>query len=340
MGDKVYFGTQSVSNSSLGWFRTSPKYFIKRLFGEIEEEKKQWLEFGKQLHMAVLEPERFKANYVYLEYTVPSGEQQKNFCIDFVTYKQSQLTKKVPNKKVYTWAYKQNYSIKNKSENKIEEEAQNLHQKLKKYISYLELSSKYKDVLAKSKWDSIQEAVKTIKKHKIAKKLLFDEKHDLFGDDDDVIKDNELAIYWEFPIDINGENMKCKSRLDRLTIDHKNKVIKLMDLKKTKSLKNFKESFEDLEYNRQLAFYWLAVHFMFKHSFPEYDINDYSKETYIIAVQVNQLTECKVFEISEYDLNRGMLEIEKLMVEISWHLVNDKWDYSKEYYLGDGVEKL
>jgi len=41
MGDKIYFGTQSVSNSSLGWFITSPKYFIKKLTGEVEEETHQ-----------------------------------------------------------------------------------------------------------------------------------------------------------------------------------------------------------------------------------------------------------------------------------------------------------
>jgi len=134
--------------------------------------------------------------------------------------------------------------------------------------------------------------------------------------------------------------MKFNSRLDRLIIDHKNKVIKLIDLKKTKSLRNFRKSFEDLEYNRQLAFYWMAVHFMFTHSFPEYNIDEYKKETYIVAIQVNQLIECKVFEISEEDLHNGTMEIEKLMIEISWHLVNDKWDYSKQYYIGNGIEKL
>ena len=70
------------------------------------------------------------------------------------------------------------------------------------------------------------------------------------------------------------------------------------------------------------------------------DINEFSKETYIIAISKLQPLEIRVFEVTDEPLNEGLDEIANLFDEIKWHQDNDKWDHSRRYYEGHLTEKL
>ena len=134
--------------------------------------------------------------------------------------------------------------------------------------------------------------------------------------------------------------MESKFMIDRILIDHKHKKISLVDLKTTSHLSEFKDKFIEYKYYRQMAFYWMAIFWYFKHNLPEKNISDYVKETFIVAIGTKDPIEIKVFEIQESTLNAGLLEIDPLMRQLEWHFKEDKWDYTKAYYEGQTTEKI
>jgi hypothetical protein len=79
MEEKQYYKEKRISSSSLKYFDQSPLTFKRFLDQEIEQEEKSYLTKGKQIHMAILEPELFRKNYTHLKFETPKSEQQKQF---------------------------------------------------------------------------------------------------------------------------------------------------------------------------------------------------------------------------------------------------------------------
>lgn len=319
-----YYTIPFVSASSLHWFGDSPKFFRMKQYKLLEEETASYMELGKQIHMKILEPKEFDKNYTHLTYNIPSSEKQKEFCNSYLTNK-GKATERILS------AYKSTYSTSGMSDKKIEENAVELKKKLASYIKYLQKSTVYKDVLTKNKWGVINDAKKAVETHKKANNLLFRFK-DINTELTSVLNENEYPIHWKF------KSIDCKSLLDRLVIDHDNKLIQLIDVKTTFSLAKFTESYETLKIYRQLAFYWLAVGYLLKNN--NYNIEDYKKETYIVAAQTKPPIQCRVFDIQESSLSKGLDEINNILPAIEWHTINNKWDYSQDYYKGTHVEYI
>lgn len=328
MKEKEYFKVPYISNSALSWFKISPLYCFKRMQGEIEDEQKSYFTTGKQIHMALLEPERFKKIYTVLDAETPRSGAQKSFCDTYL----SQIRLGVDEKEASLIAFEENYSAKNKSENAIAKDIDKLLNNLEEYISYLKAKEEYVEVLNKSKFELIQSVISTVKKHKKANTLFDNTFKDVIANNTEIF--NELIVFWDYPKLVNEEPIKCKSMIDRLIIDHDNKKITLIDFKTSSKLGKFKEEFELFEYYRQLSFYWMAIN----SHFSKY--TDYEKETYIVVCSTVEPHECKVLNISDEYLNEGTKEIVRLMDEISWHYFTGHWDHSKEYYEGDGTETL
>lgn len=83
-----------------------------------------------------------------------------------------------------------------------------------------------------------------------------------------------------------------------------------------------------------LQFYWY-----FKNEL-KLDLEEYTRETYIIAVQSHDGYEVKVFNIENQYIEAKVCVIEDAIKRIAWHKDNDLWDHIKEYYEGDGAELL
>jgi hypothetical protein len=224
-------------------------------------------------------------------------------------------------------AYEFAYTVKNKSDKKIEEDANKVFLVLEEYITYLVKSKDYRDILPESKWNLIHDLSASALSHKKGFELLINDREAEMNSDIEYF--NEKIIMWKYP---NG--LKCKSMLDRFIIDHKNKVIKLVDLKTSFDVGDFQEHFKTFEYHRQLAFYWMAI----EREFPQY--KKYTRETYIIALQTKDLPECRVFSIDQVQIDKGNREIYKIMTDLEWHFKKDSWQYHREYYIGDGAEKI
>lgn len=315
MTEKEYYSEKRVSSSSLKWFEVSPLFFRKMLDKEIEQETKRYFEIGKKIHMKILEPNEFDKNYIYLEYDTPKSEQQRKFCEDYIT---SRGTSEIRASN----AYKQNYSADKISEEKLAEKANDLKKQLSRYITYLKKRSEYKDILTYTDNNLINECDKLAHEHIAASNLLFIT--DPFANIEEF---NEQVVFFDWM------GVQCKSMLDRVVIDHTNKVIKLIDLKTTINLGDFKHSFEEFNYYRQMAFYWGAILSNWKYP-------DYIHETYIIGFQKGDLPECRVMKISEEWLNKGLNEIEEILPKIKWHFDTNQWEHRKEYYENNGIELL
>lgn len=318
---KDYYEIEAVSNSSLSWFEQSPLYFKKLLNKEIEQEDHKYYERGTQIHMFLLEPDKFDKNYTHLDYDTPKTEQQKTFC------------KKVSDAKpkdqdAHIHIYKETYSSKNKSDDKIREEATSLISKYEPYIKYLKKSKQYKEVLNESTWTMLQSIKAEVLKHDAAAGLL------------GLIKDplSEAEGHSEYKIEFKDINtdLNCKALIDRLIIDKKNKEITLIDIKSTSTFKDFKDKVREYRYDRQLAFYWRAIFHQFKDTIDE----EYKFKTYIIAINTKELVEVKVFDIPEKILHEADDEINRLMLRLAWHYENDTWEHVREYYGNKGIEKL
>jgi len=328
MTEKEYYSEKRVSSSSLKWFELSPLFFKKMLDKEIEQETKRYFEIGKKIHMKILEPDEFTKNYIYLEYDTPKSENQRKFCEDYITHRSKKADERL------LFAYKNNYTADKITEEKILEKATELKKGLSKYITYLKKRSEVKDILTYTDNKLIEDLSTITKQHVAANRLLY------LTDED---KMNNIEEYNEKIIFFELLGVKCKSMLDRLIVDTKNAVITLVDIKTVAgtqdyNLGNYRETFENFKYYRQMAFYWAAIYSWVKEM--GIDITPYKKETYIIGLQKGELPECRVFSIDENWLSKGLDEIESLLPQIKWHYDNDQWSHRKEYYDNNGVERL
>lgn len=324
--EKDYFKIKAVSSHSLSYFEESPLTFRKLLDDELEKEDKSYLDFGRQVHMRILEPQKFKDSYTVLNYEVPKSEQQKLFCSTYVEFS------KLHREDRLVHAYNTAYSTKGKSNDKILQEATDLYEKMKDYLTYLTKAKKYKEVLSFAKKARIDNCYNKSREHKLANQLLFDAEIP----DNGIMTYNELEIQWDHPI---YTKIPCKSMIDRLIIDTNNKIIKLVDIKTTASIKTFKDSIYDFNYHRQMAFYTLAIYWYIK-NILKLEVEGYTFEVYIVAIKHSPHQEVRVIQIENAMLNEGLTEIEILMSNIAWHFEHELWDYSKKYYEGNGLDKL
>lgn len=307
-----YFSLPYVSSTSLHWFENHPSYFKKMIDNELEESKKRYQYIGDQIHMFFLEKEAFNNKYVFLDYTSPSTEQQKIFCHSYI--ESDNLIE----------AYKKAYSVKNKSEKKIIEEATKLKDKFNDYIENIKISSQDKLVLTSSMNSLLSALDNSIQNHQLANKLLNNNTLEAY---------NEKALFFK-PKDFN---IQCKSKIDRYIIDKENKVIKLVDLKTTANIYEFEESIFKFNYKRQLAFYWLALINYYLEE--KTNITDYTFETYIIALNKDiAMPIVKVIKFRETDILSYLDEIQDLFRQIEWHYENDKWEQTKYHYEHNGID--
>ena len=313
-----------ISNSNIGWFlKKGPLYLKNMLDGKAEGLKASFLEKGTMIHEYILQPEEFWKDYIILDFEVPKVKQQKDFCEAYA----SSLELLEDEKKIK--AYKSSYNNSKPWQTTLKE-ATELCNKYSQYIEYLKVKDN-KKVISFADLNMLKKIKENIENHKKANELLY-----TVPDTFEV--HNEFHINWEYPNASKLGDFPCKSLLDRVMIDHTNKKIVLIDLKTTADVYDFRHSIESFDYCRQLAFYWLAIHWYFKNEL-NLNIEDYEYETYIIAIQSHDGNSVKVFKFTPEAIESRLNIIQKAITEIAWHKENNLWEHSKSYYEGDGTEE-
>jgi hypothetical protein len=319
-----YLDSSRISNSALGWFKKSPKYYRDRLDGKIPGESSKAMENGTAVHMYILQPEEFKKEYKVLNFESPSSPNQKKFCLDYINSKATTAKLKALE------AFKSNYSATGKKDDEMALKGLEIALKLKDYIKWIRYSNGNVKTLTWSELNSLKLIKESVLLHKKAKELLLTN-----DNSESKVSFSEFHINWEFVTE-NKIKLNCKSLIDRIKIDHEAKTVYLIDIKTTGSISDFKKSFNEYDYGRQMAFYWYAICWYFDNVL-KIDISEYKQSTYIVAIE-SRNKEVKVLEVPESILIEKSKEIKSIISQIEWHEKHNLWEFSKEYYENDGVE--
>ena len=341
-----------ISNSNIGWFlQKGPAYLHKMLTDPPPEEKNPVLERGSLIHMYILQPEEFLKTYVVWDKSRPTSAQQEKFCQALANTIEIE-----PNKAILS-AYKEAYSTAGKSEDKMLSEGLKIASTLKDYIDFLKAND---GRIMITPWDvkMLEKIKQNIQSHKLACKIIWPlgkykvgpELVGYHGDGIDTNAYHEFHINWEYSISYKvdiGQNetekglykVKCKSLLDGLTLDFKNKKAIIYDLKTTQKLWHFEDSINQYDYLRQLCYYKQAVLWYLENEHKE-DPLTWDFEFYIIGIDTTGSYEIRTFYIDEYAVNSRLSVIHDTLDKIAWHQSTGKWDHSREYYEGNGSETL
>lgn len=330
-----------LSNSNIGWFlNKGPAFLHKMLTGDVPEEKNPVLERGTMIHEYILQPQEFQKDYVVWDKSRPTSAQQEKFCQALASSLEIE-----PNRAILS-AYKEAYSTAGKSDDKMLSEGLKIASTLKDYIDFLKEND---GRIMISHWDyKMLEKIKyNILSHKLAWKIIGGGqdywKHPEKGIEqtDNVKHYHEFHINWECTGSFN-RIIKCKSLLDGLTLDFKNKKVIIYDLKTTQKLWHFEESMNTYDYLRQLAYYAMAVRWYLVNEcgVSEQEIFEWSFEYYIIAIDTTGSYDIRVFKLTEETVSIKYNTILDTLQEIEWHQRTSKWDHSRSYYQGDGSESL
>lgn len=317
-----------ISNSNIGWFlKKGPRYLKEMLDGK-EGLKASFLDKGTMIHEYILQPEEFWKDYIILDFAVPKVKQQKDL-LEF--YANAKMVDPLASEDdILLMSYNSAYSN-NKSIDKRIQEAKELVELYQNYIEYFR-NKDSKKVISFADLNMLKAIKKNMEDHKKANELLFN-----YPETFEV--HNEFHINWEYPNASSLGDLPCKSLLDRVMIDHTNKKIILVDIKTTADIYNFKHSVEEFDYCRQLAYYWLAIHWYFKNEL-KLNIEEYEYETYIVAVQSHDGYEVRVFKFNSKAIEERLVTIDYAIKRIAWHKNNNLWDHMKEYYDEDGAEMI
>ena len=325
-----------ISNSNIGWFlNKGPAFLHKMLTEDVPEEKNLVLERGTMIHEYILQPEEFQKDYVVWDKSRPNSAQQEKFCQALAF-----STEIEPNRAILD-AYKQAYSTAGKSEDKMLSEGLKIASTLKDYIDYLKSGDK-RIMIGPWDYQMLKTIGTNIKAHKIAYKIIWPLTSKNVGTD--FKSYHEFHINWEWK-DLTSKHGKekacvqCKSLLDGLTLDFKNKEAIIYDLKTTQKLWHFEDSIEQYDYLRQLAYYMWAVRWYLNTECKE-DPTKWKFSFYIIGIDTTGSNEIRVFNFTEAQMVRPSVKIMNSLRDIAWHQSTGKWDHSREYYEGDGSELL
>jgi hypothetical protein len=296
------------------------------------EEKNAVLERGTMIHEYILQPEEFLKDYVVWDKSRPSSIQQEKFCQALASSLELE-----PNRAILD-AYKQAYSTAGKSEDKMLSEGLKIASTLKDYIDFLKANDG-RIMITPYEYQMLKKIKYSIQSHKLANKII-SVPGNMYDDESNITWFNrhEFHINWTYYVKM-AAGVNCKSLLDGLTLDFKNKKAIIYDLKTTQKLWHFEDSIEQYDYLRQLCFYYQAVIWYLKYEFKE-DPNSWNFEFYIIGIDTTGSYEIRVFKIDLFTVRSRRDTIMNAMKEIMWHQDTGKWEHSREYYEGDGSESL
>ena len=312
-----------ISNSNIGWFlQKGPAYLHKMLTNPPPEEKNYVLERGTLIHEYLLQPEEFQKDYVVWDKSRPTSAQQEKFCQALASTLEIE-----PNRAILS-AYKEAYSTAGKSEDKMLSEGLKIASTLKDYIDFLKANDG-RTMISPYEYQMLEKIKQNVQSHKLANRIIYLNDVNASG------KEN----YHEFHINWEWRGVQCKSLLDGLTLDFKNKKAIIYDLKTTQKLWHFEDSIDQYDYLRQLCYYEQAVVWYLENECGE-NPRTWDFEFYIIGIDTTGSYEIRTFYIDEYAVNSRLAIIHDTLDEIAWHQTTGKWEHSRAYYEGDGSETL
>ena len=323
-----------ISNSAIGWFlNKGPAYLRRMLDGKEKGLDLPQLRKGTMIHEFLLQPDQFWNDYVLFTGEKPKSAQAQKFCENLINTVEIE-----PNKQL-SEAYRKSYSIVGKSEDKILSEALKISVE---YKDYIEAIKSKKILISQYDLDQLMSIQHNIGAHKLARQLIR-----RAGDHGSIHVYHEFQINWDYLVCDEFNHgaytpIACKSLLDSCTFNFDTKVCTIMDIKTTAKLWHFEDSMKEFDYCRQLCFYHEAVYWYLSNvlGLSSDEINEWSFEYYIVAIDTTGSNEIRVFKLSTYQVSSRGIIIHDFMRNWFWHTVTEEYDHSRAYYVGDGSETL
>lgn len=318
-----YYSSSKISNSDIGYFlKNGPAYLYKKLNDRtFDTLSTEYLSKGTMIHMFLLQPEEFNKNYIVFNGEKPQSVNQEKFCNLLIN-----SIEIMPDKSLLS-AYKSSYKTTGSSNDLILSKAKEMANKLKDYI---DIKTKYPNVelITKNTKSNLLLLEYLVKTHKAANKILYPTEG---------ITYHEFRIDWKFKTEYGEIN--CKSLLDSINFNFKNKVCTISDLKTTNKIGHFEDSVKEYDYFRQLCFYTEATKWFLKNVLNE-NIEEWKFGYNIVCISTSLLQEIRVFKVTDEQVESRKKIIEELLTQICWHSTNNMWDHHIEYYTNEGFETL
>ena len=151
----------------------------------------------------------------------------------------------------------------------------------------------------------------------------------------------QLEIFWEY------NEVLMKSRLDILSLNHKDKTIEVIDIKTTEYTSQFEFIFWKHRYDFQASAYLLAVQWLIDNHSEFVEFKDYTILPFKWLVQGTKYPGTPVvYTCSEKTKgigrdggikdNRHYCGFSSAVDKLKFHLLHDMWDYPMEVYLNEG----
>jgi hypothetical protein len=214
-------------------------------------------------------------------------------------------------------------------------EGQEIASTLKDYIDFLK-SRDERIMISPYDYQMLKKIRNNIQSHKLARYII--DAPLRAAELCDYEAHHEFHINWTYYVKM-AAGVNCKSLLDGLTLDFKNKKATIYDLKTTQKLWHFEDSIKQYDYLRQLCYYYQAVVWYLKYELKE-DSNKWTFEFYIIGIDTTGTNEIRVFKIDQFKVYSRKDTILNAMQDIMWHQERNLWEHSRAYYEGDGSETL
>jgi hypothetical protein len=313
-----YRAHRAISNSDLGLLAVSPKAFYQARYEGVQSEGTKSQLVGSLIDCKILTPELFEERYIMMpeEAKAPSSNQMRFFC--------EQLKEGVP----CSEAYAKSYAVKSKKQDEIDRLATGLELEMRPWMEFMANVGE-RTVYTISDSQVMHGAVQAIMGNDRARMLLMEHsKPQLWAK-------SQVTIFFSWM------QVDAKAMLDRIVIDTERKIIYLIDLKTTsKPLHRFYQEVEYWNYDRQQAFYSLALQSFLVSRLGIDKVNEYNLVNVIVAVETTGLQECRVYAIPDPMVQRGLAKAIELMERYKYHVDSGKWDHTKEYYENGGWDKF
>ena len=312
-------GNFEFSYSSLNRLKFSPSLFYKDyILKEREVRTDKHLIEGKLIHLLLLQPEEFDNNFALVPGKIPSDAVRRVLNEVKDTADKEDLEDLEPN--IITALKHQNLyqSIKDDSKrlSKI------LTDDNKEYYKFL-LNCDGKDIIDQDIYKKCNESVELIKENKSVMEALASNETDFELDDTESFVEKALSCK------LQNYDFGLKGIIDKYIIDHKNKVIRIIDFKTTgKSVTEFAETVEFYNYWLQAAIYSVLALKNAGDKGKDYKINF----TFIVIDKYNQIYS---FPVRPTTMDAWYVGLEQALDVAKYHIDNMNFDLPYEFLVNE-----
>jgi hypothetical protein len=343
-----YRSSESLNQSNLKVLEESPKDFKKIMDGELEFESTKDTERGDLVHKLDLQPELISKEYTVVDSEIPSHKSQ----IAFVDALPQAFE---PDDQDIIGAYKQAYSVKGKSDEKVEKEAKEIYEKYKEYYQAL---TGDREIITRKEYDTAAKAANAASSHPVIGNMLKQDENSLiefpieFAIDDSgftrssrALNERSEDLKYDFTHLYNrviekGNPISLKAKLDKVDINYESKTVKVLDLKSTKmSFRQFQDKFFDYDMDLQAGVYTEAIYYYLHHElgYSHAEVGEFHVEFYFAVININK-PEARLFHVSDQTTDRGIAKMLNILNDYVWHVDNGLWEAKAVEYEKGGIE--